>query len=745
MIETVRNSAARRTFALATALAVVMSLGALGLVSGSPSSGGGEPIYYFVGHGRAHGVGMCMDGVYYRAKEGQDYRTILNFYYTGIAFSGMDDNRPVRVLGRDGQVRVLSMHDYLHHLQEEPDNYPIEELKALYVAARTYTLSCINRNKHAAQGYDICSSGDCCQAFDENKTIGNYPNNNAAVDATTGQIMTYNGSPITAAYCGSCGGHSENNEDVWGGTPIPYLRGKPDTYCSNSPRYEWRYSFTKSDVEARLNSRGDTAVGGLLAMDLNYSRTPGGRVKTARLVGTAAVKLVPGSTIEGLFGFANTLFDIVQPNFDEYLLVLNPNGEDAVVTFTFMKPDGSTLDQVQEVPAKSRYTLKLNDLMQFQEASTRIVSDRPVIAERAMYFNYANRFNGGTASMGVKQPKTKWYLAEGYTGGNFETYVLVQNPNAEAVEVKFTFMLPGGRPPVVKAVQMPALSRMTIKADDVPGVEATDVSTQVECTSGAGIIAERSMYFDYYGCDGGHNAMGVPEPSGTWYLAEGYTGGKFETYVLLQNPGASPATVDLTFMKEGGTVVRKAYTVPAQGRYTVHVDTLPGMENCGFSTMIVARNTAQVIAERAMYFDYNNAGLDDGTDEVGVTAPAEDWYFAEGYTGNGFDTYVLVQNPQSAPADVHVTFNTPSGQTVSKEYNVKAHSRYTIHVDEVQGLSDAEVATTIHSENGVQVVAERAMYFVYSNGYAQRDGGHAAAGTNQPSTTWYFAEGYTGY
>lgn len=735
---------ARRALALAAALTMAISLGAFAPASGSSPGRGAEPAYYFVGHGRAHGVGMCMDGVYYRAKEGQDYRTILSHYYTGIAFSQIDDNRPVRVRGRDGQVRVLSMRDYLRHLQEEPDHYPLEELKALHVAARTYTLSCIDRNKHSAEGFDICSSGNCCQAFDENKKVENYPNNNAAVDATAGLIMTWNGKPITAAYCGSCGGHSENNEDVWGGAPIPYLRGKPDPYCHNSPRYEWRHSFAKSDVEARLNSRADTAVGGLLAMDLNYARTPGGRIKTARLVGTAGTKLASGSTLAGLFGFPNAKFDLVQPNFDEYLLVLNPNDSPAVVTFTFLKPDGSTTDHVQEVAPRARYTLKVNDLAQFEETSARIVSDVPVIAERAMYFNYANRLKGGAASMGVKEPAAKWYLAEGYTAEDFETYVLVENPNTFAADVKYTFMLPGGKPPVEKTVRVAPLSRTTVKVDDVPGVESTDVSTMVECLSGAGIIAERSMYFSYFGREGGHNAMGVTDPSARWYLAEGYTGGQFETYVLLQNPQATPAVVDLTFMKEGGEVVSHACTVPARGRHTVHVDGIAGMEDCSFSTRVVARS-GLVIAERAMYFGYDNVGIEDGTGEAGVTSASEDWYFAEGYTGNGFDTYVLVQNPHGEPARIKVTFNTPSGQSVVKKYTLKAHSRHTIHVDEVEGLSDAEVATTVHCENGVGVVAERAMYFMYSNGFTQLDGGHAAAGTNSPSNTWYFAEGYTGY
>ena len=255
-----------------------------------------DATFVFKCYGRAHGVGMCMDGVHYRALDGQSYKTILNYYYTGISFSKIDDSRQVRIMGHDGQIRTWSMHDYLQHLQEEPNDSPMEELKCLYVAARTYALSCIARNKHTAQGYDLCSSGDCCQACDENKNVAAYPNNNKAIEETAGEIMTYNGQPIIAAYCGSCGGHTDNNEDVWGGAAIPYLRGRPDSYCSKSPRY-----ITVKEMSVR-EFQGKFGVGDLKLVDLS-DRTPGGRVKNARIVGSAGTKSITGAALEQMLGF----------------------------------------------------------------------------------------------------------------------------------------------------------------------------------------------------------------------------------------------------------------------------------------------------------------------------------------------------------------------------------------------------------------------------------------------------------
>ena len=64
-----------------------------------------------------------------------------------------------------------------------------------------------------------------------------------------------------------------------------------------------------------------------------------------------------------------------------------------------------------------------------------------------------------------------------------------------------------------------------------------------------------------------------------------------------------------------------------------------------------------VIPERAMY--RNNRR--EGHDSIGTTAPATDYYLAEGTTAWGFTTYVLVQNPNGSAVDVTITYMTPDG------------------------------------------------------------------------------------
>jgi SpoIID/LytB domain protein len=272
-----------------------------GLTSGT-NVPGQDATFVFKCFGRAHGVGLCMDGVRERANAGQSAMEIVNAYYTGVNVAQVDDSQPIRVKGRGGGIHTLSMHDYLCHLAEEPEDYPAEGLKVLYYAARAYTLSVIARGKHKGAGYDICSSGECCQAFDENKDLSKSPNNVAAVNATSGQALFYNGAPIIAAYCGSCGGHTDNNEDVWGGSAIPYLRGRPDGYCSRSSRYQTTKEMSVREVAGRFG------VGQLQLIDLT-NRTPGGRVKSAKIVGTGGTATITGRQLQDMCGFRGTRID----------------------------------------------------------------------------------------------------------------------------------------------------------------------------------------------------------------------------------------------------------------------------------------------------------------------------------------------------------------------------------------------------------------------------------------------------
>jgi subtilisin family serine protease len=317
---------------------------------------------------------------------------------------------------------------------------------------------------------------------------------------------------------------------------------------------------------------------------------------------------------------------------------------------------------------------------------------------------------------------TRWYLAEGYSGAGAETFILVQNPNPESASVFVTYQLQDGAEIVRQHLVAPE-SRYTIAAHAAGEVgQGEAFSTLVE--SDLPVIVERAMYFS----SGGHNSAGARMPSTIWYLAEGYTGNAFSTYILVQNPNDLPATVAVHYLLEQGESIRRVHSVGAQRRYTIvaGVDDEVGPDQA-FS--VVVYTDLPVIVERSMYFPLG------GHNTFGVPYPNETWYLAEGSTRPGFETFILIQNPQQTEANLDITYMTQDGGTVTTQHLVAPMSRYTVSAGTPAEVGpDVEFSTLITSD--VPVVVERAMYF--------ETGGHCSVGVTSASTEWYLAEGYTG-
>lgn len=120
------------------------------------------------------------------------------------------------------------------------------------------------------------------------------------------------------------------------------------------------------------------------------------------------------------------------------------------------------------------------------------------------------------------------------------------------------------------------------------------------------------------------------------------------------------------------------------------------------------------------------------------TTLSQSLYFAEGYTGRGFQEYLTILNPSDAAADVAVTYQFPSGDPIVRHYKVGPRSRSTMDVNHEVG-PDREVG--MHISSSVPVAAERPVYFTYRGVIT---GGSTSSGVDSPGTTWYFAEGHVG-
>lgn len=125
-------------------------------------------------------------------------------------------------------VNVLALEDYVRGVvpnESSPGGFgagpAIESLKAQAVAARTYAVS--NRGQFAAAGFDVLPTTRS-QVYGGLAT--EHPLSTRAVEETRGVVATYRGQPINALYTSTCGGHTEDAENIFGGATVPYLRGR---------------------------------------------------------------------------------------------------------------------------------------------------------------------------------------------------------------------------------------------------------------------------------------------------------------------------------------------------------------------------------------------------------------------------------------------------------------------------------------------------------------------------------------
>ncbi len=185
--------------------------------------------------------------------------------------------------------------------------------------------------------------------------------------------------------------------------------------------------------------------------------------------------------------------------FTTYLTLQNPNKDAAQVTLTYMTPDGQSKQPTLTVPGNSRRTVKVNDALPGTDLSTRVESDLPLAAERAMYWDPGT----GEAchdSVGASSPAMQWWLPGGHSGHGpgertFETWTCVQNPNEVPVQVRVTYLTPGGTGNKSFTDTIPAGRRMTY--DMARLITNGSAGIKVESlTPGGGVVVERSMYWD---------------------------------------------------------------------------------------------------------------------------------------------------------------------------------------------------------------------------------------------------------
>lgn len=148
-------------------------------------------------------------------------------------------------------INYVGLEDYVKGVlpyEIDPD-WPAEAQKAQAVCARSFALG---TSKHTGEGYDLCNTTNCQVYLGANRAT---EASDAAVDATRGEYLTYNGEPVIGYFFSSDGGATEDAVNVWGGD-YPYLQGKEDPYETHDS--SWSVTLTADEIRQKLVSAGYT-------------------------------------------------------------------------------------------------------------------------------------------------------------------------------------------------------------------------------------------------------------------------------------------------------------------------------------------------------------------------------------------------------------------------------------------------------------------------------------------------------
>lgn len=342
-----------------------------------------------------------------------------------------------------------------------------------------------------------------------------------------------------------------------------------------------------------------------------------------------------------------------------YFTILNPPGGSSTnITATYSV--GGRVVGVQTLNGMlpgSRRTLSPDGLNYPQHVVAVVTSTQPVAIERPTYFMHVNDGNAGTISsastvVGAQATKNHWLFAEGYTGGQFQEYLLLGNPSTTPLTATVKLEYQGGHFQTF-TVPVPALDQRSVDVnqynahpsgvcDTSPCSVTPEVSVDVTAT--ANMVAERELFFQYkhtvngrtLTAMGGTDIIGQAGPATfvSYSFAEGYTNttSGYHEWLTLQNPTANTEYISIKLINSYGRSFSETIAVAPTSRSTQDITLLVAQHlvhagddfrDYEVAMLIQASNGSVFVAERPMY--WNTSGSSFATQ--GGSA-------ALGYTGN---------------------------------------------------------------------------------------------------------------
>ncbi len=176
--------------------------------------------------------------------------------------------------------------------QEMPSAWPQEALKAQAVAARSYALA----HRLGGKGFDLYAD---VRSQVYGGVQAEHARATAAIQATAGEVLLWEGRPIDALFHSTSGGATVDVVEVFG-KAVPYLVGADDPHSALSPVHRWGPTPVSEAAIRKGLKLGATVTA------LRLTRGPSGRVASVQVVTAAGTTKVAGTTLRSAVGLRST-------------------------------------------------------------------------------------------------------------------------------------------------------------------------------------------------------------------------------------------------------------------------------------------------------------------------------------------------------------------------------------------------------------------------------------------------------
>lgn len=212
---------------------------------------------------------------------------------------------------RSDQKETISIpiEDYVKGVvaAEMPSDFNMEALKAQALTARTFVVTKLKNPSANLPDQAVVTDTIQDQVYKDQAQLKKawgeefdekFARIEEAVQATSGQILTYEGNPIYASFFSTSNGYTENSEDYWE-NKAPYLRSVESPWDVDSPKYQDKATFTVTEFEQKLGvDLSNNSIGSI------ENLTEGKRVAEVSVGG----KTFTGREIRDLLGLRSSDF-----------------------------------------------------------------------------------------------------------------------------------------------------------------------------------------------------------------------------------------------------------------------------------------------------------------------------------------------------------------------------------------------------------------------------------------------------